>query len=120
MQLAVAVALFGAVCFLNCALITSWERGLRDRRDPASLLNAFPRLVRRGNLCRLCALTAAGAAVLALAWRAPSLVPVALAAAALAGLDGGRRHLSADALRCLADAVLLTPCVCYGFTAVYP
>ena len=118
-QVVVAVALFGMVCFLNCALITSWERGLGDRRDPASLLNAFPRLVNDGSLRRLCILTALLAASLAAAWRTPLLLPVALAAAALACLDGGRRHLSADALRCWVDIVLLTPCVCYGLAAVY-
>ena len=116
--LAVTVALFGVTCFLNCALITSWERGLGDRRDPASLLNAFPRLVNDGGLRHLCVLTALLAAALALEWRTPLLLPVALAAAALACLDGGRRHCSADALRCLVDVVMLTPCVCLGFAAV--
>lgn len=117
--LAAGAALFGVVCFLNCALITSWERGLCDRRDPASLLNAFPGLVNDGGLMRGCWLTAVLAAAVALGWGVPLLLPVALAAVALAGLNHWRQYFSADALRCLADAVLLTPCVCYGLAAVY-
>ena len=31
-----AIILFGGVCFLNCALITSWERNVCDVRDPFS------------------------------------------------------------------------------------
>lgn len=34
--------MFGALCFLNCAFITKWERTASDLRDAASLLNAFP------------------------------------------------------------------------------
>lgn len=116
--LAAGVVLFGVVCFLNCALITAWERSLPDRRDPASLLNAFPRLV-DGGLGAACWLTAGLAFVVALAWHALVLVPVVPAAAALACLDRERHRLPADALRCLADGVLLTPCVCALCAAVY-
>ena len=115
-SLAAGGVLFGAVCFLNCALITAWERGLRDRRDPASLLNAFPVLV-HGGLARGCWLLATLSA--ALTWHAPVLLPVALSAVALAILDRWRRHLSANTLRCLADAVLLAPCVCELFVTAY-
>lgn len=110
--------LFGAVCFLNCALITAWERSLRDRRDPGSLLNAFPRLV-NGGLAPLCGLTALLALAAALAGNTFLPLPIALAAVALAGLDRWQRALPADGLRCLADAVLLTPLVCGLFFGVY-
>lgn len=111
-------ALFGTVCFLNCALITAWERSLRDRRDPASLLNAFPRLVNRG-LAPLCGLTALLALAAAFIENTFLPVPVALAAAGLAGLDRWRHALPANVLRCLADAVLLTPLVCGLFAGMY-
>lgn len=116
--LGAGVVLFGVVCFLNCALITAWERNLRDRRDPVSLLNAFPRLVSHG-LTHGCWLAAGLAVAVAGAWHALLPVPLALAAVLLAGLHGGRRHLPADVLRCLADAVLLTPCVCGVLAGVY-
>ena len=99
------VALFGALCFLNCALITRWERHAQDLREPSSLLNAFPRLsARLGLACLL--LTA-----LALASRSVLAVPVAASALFLAALDHYKNRLSPDALRVLADIVLLTPCL---------
>ena len=116
--LLVAGVLFGGVCFLNCALITAWERSLIDRRDPASLLNAFPRLVNAG-LAPACGLTVVLALAAALIGNTVLPLPVALAAAALTALDRWRRPLSADALRCLADAVLLTPLVCGLVAGVY-
>ena len=106
-----ALALFAAVCSFNCALITKWERSLRDVREPSSLLNAFPRLVARldGGCALLALLTLAAAACLP---HGAMFAPIAASAILLAGLDRSGNFLSADALRWLADAVLLTPWLC--------
>lgn len=40
---ATRVALFGVLCFVNCALITRWQRTLHNRRDRFSLLNIHAR-----------------------------------------------------------------------------
>ena len=99
--------LFGTVCFLNCAFITRWERQARDLRERSSLLNAFPRLC-----ARLGAVSVAVAvAALAVSWATASVVavPVAASALLLTGLDRCKSRLSSDALRVLADLVLLTP-----------
>ncbi len=99
------IILFAGVCFLNCALITLWERHAEDLSERSSLLNAFPRLsARLGLLCLLLA-------GLALAARSISVVPIAVSALLLAALDHHRNSLSTDALRVLADLVLLTPCL---------
>ncbi len=112
-----AVASFGTLCFLNCALITSWERNLRDQRDPFSFLNAFPRWT-AGGLRSVCWLLASGAGMAGILWRTTFFLPVALGALALGMLDCGRRRIAPDALRTLADAVLLTPWLCQGMAAL--
>ncbi len=112
-----AVALFGGVCFLNCALITSWERNVCDQRDPFSLLNAFPRLSAHG-LRSLCWCLAGMAGVAGLAMHTTIFLPVALGALALGTLGHWHRRIAPDALRSLADAVLLTPWICRGVLAM--
>lgn len=103
-----ALAGFAGLCFLNCALITRWEAGPRDLRDPASLLNAFPALVRwLPTGCAALTMTAGG---LSWIWSGVFL-PVAVSAGLLWGLDRCRARLSVDALRVLADMALLTPTV---------
>ena len=103
----VGVAAFAFLCFLNCALITRWESTERDRGDVASLLNAFPTLV------RFMPIGAVVLALLALIWslitRSELLMPLAISAALLAFLDCRRSALSLNGLRVLADVVLLSP-----------
>jgi hypothetical protein len=87
------IFLFCCLCWINCVAISQWEHGNASR---------WP----------------IGAAALSVAAASLILVPehrpvlgAAEAASALAflALDRGRRHLSADAVRVLADAALLTP-----------
>ncbi len=97
---AVAVGLFGAVCFLNCALITRWEMNV----GPSAARGAFLRPA-----CGGIALLAAG---LALAGRGVVFptIPVAFAAAGLRLLDGpAGRNATPETRRVLADVALLTP-----------
>ena len=108
--LATGVGLFGALCFLNCALITRWERTLRDRRDRRSLLNAFPALTQRLGL-GAGALAAAAALAGGATGRLGTFEPFMLAAAGLFALDGARNRIPALSLRVLADVALLTPWV---------
>lgn len=106
--LAEQMGLFGTLCFLNCALITRWERTRRDRRDRSSMLNAFPRLCERLGVGA--ALLAVGAAMTGVAaGRFWIFAPLTIAAAALAALDFFRTRLPASALRVLSDVALLTP-----------
>lgn len=107
-MLGMRVVLFGALCFLNCALITRWERTLRDRRDRHSLLNAFPALTERLGLFAIG--TAAAAALAgAMTGQFRTFAPLMLSAAGLFALDAARNRIPALALRVLADAALLTP-----------
>lgn len=106
--LGIRVVLFGALCFLNCALITRWERTLRDRQDRRSLLNAFPGLTER--LGFAAAALAATAALAGVAARQPwTFAPLVLSAGGLVALDAGRSRIPASKLRVLADVALLTP-----------
>ncbi len=107
--------LFAGVCFLNCALITKWERQRLDLREPSSLLNSFPRLSARLGLLGV----GLGAASLAVAWIAssPVAVPVAVSALLLAGLDACANRIAAGTLRVLADLVLLTPWLGWALAA---
>lgn len=116
-RVVLAIALFGFACFLNCALITSWERSLCDQRDPSSLLNAFPRFAARG-LRPTCWGFAAMATAAGWTLDTTVFLPVALGALALGLLDRWKSLLSADALRSLADAALLTPWICHAVLAM--
>ena len=111
-----AGALFGGLCFFNCALITKWERNFADLRHPASLLNAFPRVT--AHLCAGCVCFAllAGICTAAGPWQGGVFLPLAVSAALLAALDRSNARLSIDALRVFADAVLLTPWMCWHLT----
>ncbi len=107
-MLTASVGLFGALCFLNCALITRWERTLRDRRDRRSLLNAFPAMTERLGLSAL-ALAAAAALLGAATGQLRPLAPLTISAVGLWALDCARNRIPASALRVLVDAALLTP-----------
>ena len=90
--LLVSIAFFGIACFLNCALITAWERNGCDRRDPFSFLNTFPWLAARG-LQPMCWLLAGAAVAAGWAMQTTVFLPVVLAALALGTLDRCRRRL---------------------------
>lgn len=107
--------LFAAVCFLNCALITHWERHAWDVRERSSLLNSFPGLSARLGLASV-ALAGLAFAVCA-GSRSLDGLPVAVSALLLAGLDFHKTKLSVDALRVLADVVLLTPWLILAWNA---
>ena len=99
--------LFAAVCFLNCALITKWERQAQDVNERSSLLNAFPRFsARLRGVCLAVAMAALAISATTASWCA---LPVAFSALLLAGLDWFESEISADGLRILADIALLTP-----------
>ena len=105
-----AYAMFGGLCFLNCALITKWERTPPDLREASSLLNAFPRLI--AHLDAGCLGLGLLAAVALCSSRAGLFVPIMLSAALLAMLDRCKDRLSVNVLRVLVDAALLTPWLC--------
>ena len=106
-ELVVEVAGFAALCSLNCASITRWERTRGDLRNRSSLLNAFPKLVQ--GLPMICV----GLTLLALAGscfaRSTAFLPLAGSAGLLGWLDHRRASISGNALRVLADLALLTP-----------
>jgi hypothetical protein len=100
--------MFGALCFLNCALITKWEASPQDRRDPASLLNAFPQLT--AWLARGGAALALLASISATMMRPGiAFAPVVFGAVGLWTLDHWQEGFSKETLRVLADVVLLAP-----------
>lgn len=90
-----AIALFSCLCWMNCAAIDDWERGHGLRPS---------------------VIAAAGLVALSAAWLLQDHRPI-LGAAETAGalglvlLDRMRGRYSAEALRVLADVVLLTPLV---------
>ena len=101
---------FAILCFLNCALITRWERTQGDLHDRSSLINAFPELV--SYLPAICgALTLIALMWSCFLWSANPL-PLAASAALLGWLDHRRYNIHPSALRVLADFALLTPLLC--------
>ena len=105
-----AALMFGTLCFFNCAVITKWERTPRDLRDSSSLLNAFPRLTARLGVSCL-GLTALALAAVAIMPHGRVFAPLAFSALLLASMDWRHDLFSTDALRVLADMVLLTPLI---------
>ncbi|HLX44791.1 MAG TPA: hypothetical protein VKR43_15200 [Bryobacteraceae bacterium] len=87
------VVLFCCLCWINCAAISQWEQ---DR-------------VSRGPIAAAAVSVAAASLILVPEHRPVLGAAEAASAVALLALDLGRRHLSTDALRVLADAALLTP-----------
>ncbi len=88
----ITVILFSCLCWINCVAIEHWESGRND--FPVALLSACVGI----------------AAIVILVRDRPILgCAEALSAAAFVLLDLRRLKLSADALRVLADAALLSP-----------
>lgn len=86
------VILFSCLCWINCVGIEQWEQG--HGRLPVGIVAACVGLI----------------AILVLLRDRPVLASAeAASAAALFLLDRGRLNLSADAVRVLADAALLSP-----------
>ena len=105
--LVIGVLGFAVLCFLNCALITRWEATKQDLQEPTSLLNAFPRTVR--GLPLICLTMAAASLACTIIARSELFLPLTLSSLWLAWLDYRRSRYSRNALRVLADMVLLTP-----------
>jgi hypothetical protein len=86
------VILFACLCWINCTAISEWEEGAG--RWPIGMLAAC-----------------VGLAAIAVLHRERPILAGAEASSALAFvlLDRGRFKFSADALRVLADAALLSP-----------
>ncbi len=90
---------FGLVCFLNCALISDWENPIRARGGNP-----------RGAFGWACAgLAALG--VMASPFLGAIVWPLVMGAAGLWWLDQQRATLPREALRVLADVVLMAPWV---------
>jgi len=110
-----AVALFAALCWLNCAAIERWEQDYLSSRSP---MDRHAPWVSRHFRTALMALAVAAIAcsagfVLASPVAGPRLDPICVAiflsAAILWILDRRRSSLSPMQLRIAADAALLTP-----------
>ena len=102
-----ALAVFCTLCFLNCALITRWESTDHDAYEANSLVNSFSRIVRF--LPFGCIAVAVASFTIFLATDARLFLPLGTSAALLGWLHHRSGKLSLDALRVLADVVLLTP-----------
>jgi hypothetical protein len=90
---AATIVLFCCLCWINCAAIEQWERR-ENTRWPVGAA----------------ALLVAAASLILVPEHRPVLgAAEAASALALLALDRGRRHLSPDALRVLADVALLSP-----------
>lgn len=115
--LAMAVAFFAALCWLNCVAIEKWER-IRDYSGDSPLPHRTTQWA-QAHFQRLCAgvlLAAAFAAVVSRLLNEPAAVGAlfmacAMSAAGLAALDYGqhRFRLTAFSLRVAADVAMLTP-----------
>jgi hypothetical protein len=87
------IFLFCCLCWINCVAIQQWEQ---------NSASGWP--------IGAAALSVAAASLILVPEHRPVLgAAEAASALALLALDRGRRHLSTDALRVLADAALLTP-----------
>lgn len=99
----VAMCIFGALCWLNCAALARWENSPRFAMDAGTAWASK-------HLPSACLALAVVASATLPAWHL-SLValPIASACFVLSFLDGMQRQLRPVHLRALADAALLTP-----------
>jgi len=111
-DLAVPAALFGLLCFANCALIAAWERDVDRSHGQTSLALQAPGRLR---LIRGLPWTVAGLATLtAIAGFGPVRLASACAmgsAVSLGGVDALEARIGRAGARVLADVALLTPIV---------
>ena len=110
------LALFAAVCFVNCALISSWERDVdRAHRQSSLALSRHARLIPWTPWI----LAAAAAALAVLGGTETRAVASCAAASAflMAAIDHFEPRLGWRAARVLADSALLTPLVVLGVLA---
>jgi len=106
------LALFGLLCFTNCALISVWE----DEVDRSHGQTSFARQFRRGRTLShaLPWLAAACALGLGARWRGPEAAPAGCALASgllLVAVDRAERRLGRERARVLADVALMTPLI---------
>jgi len=106
------LALFGLLCFTNCALISVWE----DEVDRSHGQTSFARQFRRGRtLSRALPWLAAACSLgLAVRWRGPEAAAAGCALASgllLAAVDRAERRLGRERARVLADVALMTPLI---------
>lgn len=110
-----SMALFGALCALNCISIAYWERDLDSSQDRSSLATEFPRASAIPLVFSLALALIAGGCAFKTA--RPSLfICAALSAGLLAILNRPRALLSSDARTALADIALLTPVLALPFS----
>ena len=109
---AMPLALFGLLCFANCALISVWEDAVDQSHGQTSLSRQF----RRGRSFSRALPWATAAIALCLCLRLPGPQRAAAACGVasgllLAGLDGAEARLGRERARVLADVALMTPLV---------
>ncbi len=111
LRLVTAVILFGAVCWLNCVAIDSWEKPQHFARFAGRWLKL--RASRRVMVLS-CAIAACGvtASILDSGQGFSALAgAIACSAGLIAVLDSTRERLSAEALRVFVDLALVAPAV---------
>ncbi|AXC14360.1 hypothetical protein ACPOL_5104 [Acidisarcina polymorpha] len=115
MTLLPAIAIFAALCWLNCVAIERWENDLPI--TASSLAGSHPSTRWASNNFRVVAwsLAVAAASLVLLKPGNPVYLAALMAAACLATVDGFREELSPLALRIAADASLLTPLLVLPF-----
>jgi len=111
-SLAAPLALFGLLCFANCALISVWE----DVVDQSHGQTSFSRQFRRGRSFSRALPWGAAAFALCLGLRPPGPQTVVAACGLasgllLAGVDRAEGRLGRERARVLADVALMTPLV---------
>jgi hypothetical protein len=110
LRVAGLLALFGLLCFANCALISVWE----DAVDQSHGQTSFARQFRRGRALSRAVpwLAAALAGALCLSLSGPARTAAACGLASsllLAAVDRAERRIGRERARVLADVALMTP-----------
>jgi hypothetical protein len=116
-RLALPVAVFAAICFANCALISVWENAVDRVHGQTSLAGQF----RLGSAFSriLPWFLAAAIAVLRLGSDDPVILDCALASSLLLGIvDRLELRLGREPARVLADVALMTPAIPLALAAL--
>lgn len=99
----IAMAVFGALCWLNCAALARWERTSSATLDAGTAWAA-------GHLRFACfGLASVATAMVHTSHARIIALPIVLSCFALATLDEKQRSMKSVHLRALADVALLTP-----------
>lgn len=102
---------FGILCFINCTLISVWEREIDQIRGEVSAASTLPRISHRANAILILVFLATVLTGILSPWRSAQLVLLAVGLSLIGLTALNRSKMSLELKPVLADLALLSPLI---------